>query len=123
MKRTHQILFGSAIIALTQLAQAQSAAEAVGMPPDAETTPYTSEGMSGTSGSDVTSGESAASGGGDTVTVISGPFAVGPTDPFVQRREAKAQARQEYRERKEAARREYQEDKREANTEFREAIQ
>lgn len=37
-------------------------------------------------------------------------------DPYIQRREARAQARQEYRERVEAARREYRQDKRAADS-------
>lgn len=37
-------------------------------------------------------------------------------DPFVQRREARAQARQEYRERRQEARQQYQEDKRAADS-------
>lgn len=124
----NKLLFGSAMLALAQFSYAQSAAEMMqGAPPASPATPYTSEGISGESGASVmpeTSGASSASGEPriDTITIISGPFTAGSTDPFVQRREALAQARDEYRARQEAARQEYREDRREANTEFKESV-
>jgi hypothetical protein len=120
----NKLLLGSAILALSQFSYAQSAAETMQGGPLA---PYTSEGISGGAGASTTLETSGASGASgepriDTITVISGPYAAGSTDPFVQRREALAQARDEYRARQEAARQEYREDRREANTEFRESV-
>lgn len=123
MAKTHHILLGSALLAAAQFAFAQTAAEAIGGgEPVAPEAPYTSGGLSDQTTGSSGSSDSSANSPPDTVTVISGPFTVESTDPFVQRREALAQARDEYRARQRAARQEYEQDRREANTEFRESV-
>lgn len=130
MEKTNKILLGSALLAVMHFAHAQTAADALGSSPSqeyeieeygVEVTPYTTEGA--TSGSGSVSGSSESALTPQTVTVISAPFTVGSTDPFVQRREARAQAREEYEASKRAARREYKEEKREADAEFRQSVQ
>jgi hypothetical protein len=125
MTINNKLLSGFALLAVVQFSYAQSAAETMeGVAPAYPATPYTSEGISGEADASVTPETSGASGEPriDTITVISGPFATGSTDPFVQRREALAQAREEYRARQESAREEYREDRRDANTEFKESV-
>lgn len=122
MQEHHKILLASALFAMTNLTWAQGTITA---PPDASTTAPAATAGSGTSGStDTTSGSSAAGSSGVTVgtgaatpatSTATNPAASGSVDPYVQRREARKQAKAEYKESKKVARQEYKQDKKEAN--------
>lgn len=87
-KLPHKLLLGSALIALASLAHAQAAGNTGVAPsptPGATTSPST----------------------GATTTVVPNPANSAATDPYVQRREARKQAKEEYKARKKAAKQEY----------------
>lgn len=114
MAKIHQLVFGAAVAACAQLAAAQSVS-GPGMEPGPAGEAAAVPAPAGQEG--------AASGGVVVGTIVqTQPPVEGESaaelsnDPYIQRREAHAQARQEYRERVEAARREYREDKRAADT-------
>ncbi|HEY4540863.1 MAG TPA: hypothetical protein VIG66_00650 [Noviherbaspirillum sp.] len=155
MVKLHQALAGTALLACSQLALAQAAADIVVVPPDnapvliapevevvpatpaepatggaqvepAPATPSTAAPAPDASGASSAAGTSASGtepGGMVVGTIIqTQPATDAPTaaemsnDPFVQRREARAQARAEYKARMQAAQREYRQDKRAADS-------
>lgn len=123
MAKLHHILIGAGLLAGAQFASAQGTADLSIQPtqPAAETTlPADVSGATATPG---TADSGAGSGGLVVGTIIqTSPPTQGQSaaamsnDPFVQRREARAQARKEYRERRQEARQQYQEDKRAADS-------
>ena len=124
MVKLHHLLVGSAVLACVQLAHAQAAADVTTGPQTPITVPPAAvPETNGAMTSGVTEPTDPATSGGIVVGTIiqTQPPTDTPSaaelsnDPFVQRREARAQARQEYRARVEAARREYREDKRAAD--------
>lgn len=104
MTKLHKILFGSALVAMTNLALAQSstATDSTTTTPSAPST-LPAAGTSGTT--DVSSGAAA----------TTNPAVSGSTDPYVQRREARKQAKADYKATKKTAKQEYKAEKREAN--------
>jgi hypothetical protein len=126
MARLHQILFGSAVLACAQLAFAQTAADITTGPHTPATVPPSAvpEANGAQTSGGVAPGTTPDQPQGGLVVgtiVQTQPPTVAPSaaqmsnDPFVQRREARAQARREYRARVQAAKEEYREDRRAAD--------
>ena len=125
MATLHKILFGSALLALAGVAQAQGSPSTMTTGPAAGVAaPVPVDNASGSSASGSGSATSGIGAAGTTAAPIATPAPAGATstpsagtstDPYVQRREARKQAKAEYKDKKRAAKQEYKEDKREAN--------